>query len=414
MKLKQIRIDGYKNLTNCKVSLGDFNVLVGSNNCGKSNLLEAMQMLYPICFGDSKLRELIFHGVTPPSRLGSSICHLEKHKNSPMTIGICFETTIGNDTWMADYEVKIQCDRDTKKESGFVSEILTAKIPSKTGPSKSYIRREDKVLHVLDKEHPIAKDNSSLLAIGSLYPEFENLPAELNYFVEAIKLASSTQIFAFSPESLRNDINSEKSIEGTHVCSFDLCLVADQLQSEQKYYDLFNNALCDILDLEKVVFNAQDIDVPGEQSDPKKKKHKRVRFLFIKRKGDSFSFIDEYSDGTLVVTAILEALFSEKNRGPILCLEEMENCLHPAAVERLLRFLQDHASTWPVLITTHSPYLLNGVNPLDVSVGVINETGATEFRKVENNKQLKDFLKSGFTSFGELLPSNFESILSDK
>ena len=78
MKLKQIRVDGYKNLVNCEVNLGDFNVLVGPNNSGKSNLLEAVQILWPLCFSDEKLRKQIFEGLTPRLTADSSICHLKK------------------------------------------------------------------------------------------------------------------------------------------------------------------------------------------------------------------------------------------------------------------------------------------------------------------------------------------------
>ena len=55
MKIKQIRVDGYKNLIDCKVDLGDFNVLVGPNNSGKSNLLQAIQMLGALWFGDQEI-----------------------------------------------------------------------------------------------------------------------------------------------------------------------------------------------------------------------------------------------------------------------------------------------------------------------------------------------------------------------
>jgi predicted ATPase len=142
-----------------------------------------------------------------------------------------------------------------------------------------------------------------------------------------------------------------------------------------------------------------------------KKGRKRVRSFAIKTQGSDYADATEYSDGTLAVAAILAALFSKKRDGPILFVEELENCLHPAALERLVRFLQDHAHKWPVLITTHSSYLLNCVNPVDVNVAIVEETGAAHFEKVRDTKQLRDYLKSGFMSFGDMLPSNFEDVL---
>jgi len=410
MKLKQIRVDGYKNLINCVVNLGDFNVLVGPNNSGKSNLLEALQILWPMCFGDEKLRKDMLKGFTPRFTADSSICHLQHHRNKPMTVGVAFEVTVDQKLWIVDYEVKVRCDEEEKKDGYFVWEKLTAKEPYRRGPSRKYIWREDKHLAVMGNKHKIARDNSSLLAINSLYPDYEGLNIELERFVEAISWLGFSKIFAISPTALRLSIDDEKPIRDIRVSSFDLSFVLDNIKEEGKYYTLFKESLCDIMDLEDIKFEVQ-VKQHSLNGTAIKEATKRTRYFLVKRKGDDYSLVEEYSDGTFVVAAILEALFSEEDRGPVLCLEELENCLHPAALEKLLRFLQDHSDKWPVLITTHSPYILNGVNPEDVNVAIVDETGATHFKKIHNTKQLRDYLKSGFMSFGDMLTSNFEDFL---
>jgi predicted ATPase len=424
MKLKQVRVDGYKNLINAVLDLGDFNVLVGPNNSGKSNLLEAIQMLWPICFGDDKIHEYIFMGMTPPQKGVSSVCHLEKYKNKMMTIGVAFEIFENNTMWAVDYEVALQCGHEKKENIGFIAETLTAKEPSKTGPPTIYIKREDKTLKVEGKGqtkeiHPIAKDNSSMLALRSLYPDFENLPSELKAFVKAIGSLSSTDIFAFSPNDVRSSLIKDKYIEEPQNSSFNLLVVVDKIKEEGKYYELFKQSMCSILTLEDIETIARDIPIPshGHPTDGKaqgKEKMKRIRFFFAQRKGDNPAFIEEYSDGTLMVAAILASLLSKGRTEPIICIEELENYLHPMALEKLLRFLQDHADKWPVLITTHSPYLLNGVNPEDVNVAVVGEDGATHFEKVKSTKKLRDYLNKGFMSFGDLLSSNFENMIGRK
>jgi energy-coupling factor transporter ATP-binding protein EcfA2 len=424
MKLKQIRVDGYKNLINAVLDLGDFNVLVGPNNSGKSNLLEAIQMLGPICFGDDKIRGYILKGMTPPPRGGSSLCHLEKYRNKMMTIGVTFEITNVDIAWLVDYEIKLQCSHDKKEDIGFVSETLTAKEPSKTGPPTTYIKREEKILRVEEEgqkkgSHPISKDNSSMLALRSLYPDFEKLPSELKMFINAISSLGSTDIFALSPSDVRDSLYRDKSIEGPQISSFSLPFVVDKIKEEGKYYELFKQTLCDILALEGIEILARDISIPSQSQSSEyktqgKEKLKRIRFFLAQRKGDIGAFIEEYSDGTLVVAAILAILLSKGRTEPIICIEELENYLHPVALEKLLRFLQDHADKWPVLITTHSPYLLNGVNPEDVNVAIVDEDGATHFEKVKNTKQLRDYLNKGFMSFGDLLSSNFENVIGRK
>jgi len=407
MKLKQIRVDGYKNLINCVVNLGDFNVLVGPNNSGKSNLLEAIQMLWPISFGSDDLRNGAFKGLTLPPRVGYSICHLEKHMRKPMTIGVMFETSTKGELWIGDYEVTVQWHYSGKEKGGFLSETLTAKNPHKRGPARRYIWRKGRQLEVLGKPYVISSQNSSLQALRSLYPDFEGLPAELEAFAQAINWIAVTKIFALSPKGLRDEIDKEKPIDFIQVSSFDLSLIVDNIKKEGKYYELFRETLCDILDLEDVRFQAKDMPTPTAKGKPRETA-KRMRLFLIKSAGNPYSLVEEYSDGTFAVAAILAVLVSKEHIMPILCLEELENCLHPAAVEKLLRFLQDHADKWPVLITTHSPYLLNGVKPEDVNVAVVDETGGAHFEKVKSSRQLRDYLNKRLMSFGELLVKDFQ------
>ena len=414
MKLKQIRVDGYKNLIDCVVNLGDFNVLVGPNNSGKSNLLEAIQILWPICFGDEKVRQRIFRGLTPRLTSDSSICHLDTYKSRSMKIGIVFDIHIEETNWLVDYELCVKCDLFPKSKGGFVHEKLEAKPqlkPGKPGPLTKYIERDETNLTVLGKVSPIAKNNSSMLAITSLYPEYKDLPPEFKGFLNAIEDISLTSVFSLSPQNIRDDIDKEKPMKDLHISSFDLCLALEEIQRENKYYNLFCDTLCDILDLEAIHFRIRDIPIPSKDNKDSQTAHKKIRMLYIERKGSRPAPIEEFSDGTFAIAAILAALFSEDIREPMLFIEEPENYLHPAALKRLAGFLKDHADKWPVLITTHSPFLLNGVNPEDVNVAVVADDGSTHFKKIENKKALKSYLNSGLMSFGDMLASNFEEVL---
>ncbi len=417
MKLKQIRVDGYKNLINCVVDLGDFNVLVGPNNSGKSNLLEALHVLGLISFGGPEDKKRILRGYTLRPRVGFSSSHLTEHKGKAITVGVTFEEVVDDILWIADYEITIRCSLSEEEKGMIVSEILTGKRHGRSGPATKYISRKEQLFSILTgsrrkKEHRITQDNSCLSALPSLYPESKELPQELVKFYSAIRWLASTPIFALSPSELRREMDKETPIGSFRVSGFDIGLVLDSIKEEGTCYDLFRESICDIMALESVRLH---VDV---KKTPSKKKEdngaeRRIRCIIVDSCGDRSSLIEEYSDGTLIIAAILAALCYKKRNGPVLCLEELETCLHPAALEKLLRFLQDHSDKWPVLITTHSPYLLNVVNPEDVNVAIVDDTGATHFEKVHNTKQLRDYLKSGFMSFGDMLASNFEDVLGE-
>jgi predicted ATPase len=410
MKLKQIRVDGYKNLINCVVNLGDFNVLVGSNNSGKSNLLEALHVLGLVSFGGPQGRKWILSGHAPFQRFGFSISHLVEHKDKPITIGITFEEVVNHILWTVEYEVTIICSL-SEDQGAVVSEILKGKPNGRKGPTTKYISRKEQQFEILTKsgkkkKHKITKDNSCLSALPSIYPDPKELSPELVAFYSAVEWLARTPIFALSPSELRQEMDKEKAIGNLWVSAFDLGLVLDSIKEDSKYYELFRESMCDIMALEDIYLHVEVKKAPSKKAE-ENGTEKRIRYIFVKRRGDRPSLIDEYSDGTLVIAAILAALCSKKRSGPVLCLEELETCLHPAALEKLLRFLQDHSHKWPILITTHSPYILNGVNPEDVNVAVVDKTGAAHFEKVKNSPQLRDYLNKGLLSFGDLLTDDF-------
>lgn len=411
MKLKQIRVDGYKNLINCEVNLGDFNVLVGPNNSGKSNLLEVLHVLGLISFAGPNERERILQGRTPFRRIGFSVSHLLEHEDKPITIGILFEIQVDSVLWTGDYEVKICCASSEEDKGAIISETLRGKPLGRSGRSTKYISRKEQQFTILTKsgrrkKHRITLDNSSLSSLPSLYPDYTKLPPELVKFWNGIGLFARMPIFVLSPSELRREMDEETPIGDSWVSAFDLGLGLDDIKEEDMYYELFRESICDIIALESI-----HLHVVVKKAPTKKAKEngteKRIRYIIVKRQGDRPSLIEEYSDGTLIIAAILVALCSKKRSGPVLCLEELETCLHPAALEKLLRFLQDHSHKWPVLITTHSPYILNGVNPEDVNVAVVDKTGATHFEKVRNSPQLRDYLDKGLLSFGDLLTDDF-------
>lgn len=85
--------------------------------------------------------------------------------------------------------------------------------------------------------------------------------------------------------------------------------------------------------------------------------------------------LDEWGSGTKNRTQILLTLFRAKQRGeaeasaskvtPVIIVEEPESFLHPSAQAEFGRLLQELAAEFQVqvIVTTHSPYLLNMEHP---------------------------------------------------
>jgi predicted ATPase len=115
------------------------------------------------------------------------------------------------------------------------------------------------------------------------------------------------------------------------------------------------------------------------------------------------------SDGTLRALGILVALFQASNGGrrrvPLVGIEEPEVALHPAATGVLLDSLRDAAGKTQVLVTSHSPDLLDDEDiDTDSILAVVSEGGVTEIGALDETG--KSALRDRLYTAGELLRLN--------
>jgi len=98
------------------------------------------------------------------------------------------------------------------------------------------------------------------------------------------------------------------------------------------------------------------------------------------------------SSGTLRFLAFLAALYSPK-APPLVGFEEPENNIHPRALELLVDILKNASGKRQVIISTHSPYLLNFIEPDSVFVFDKKQAGTT-INEASTTKELTSLLRS--------------------
>ena len=81
----------------------------------------------------------------------------------------------------------------------------------------------------------------------------------------------------------------------------------------------------------------------------------------------------------------------------LVCFEEPENFIHPELLGALVEVLKK--SDKQVILSTHSPYFVDFVEPNDIRV-VEKEEGETKVSEVKNPDKLKEALKE--MGLGEL------------
>lgn len=120
---------------------------------------------------------------------------------------------------------------------------------------------------------------------------------------------------------------------------------------------------------------------------------------------DPWSFMAmNMSDGTLRALGVLTALFqgSQDYAPSLVGIEEPETALHPAASAALREALQRASENTQVIVTSHSPDLLDDPNlPADSLLAVTNEKGRTQIAALgESSRQM---MREHLFSAGELL-----------
>jgi len=106
------------------------------------------------------------------------------------------------------------------------------------------------------------------------------------------------------------------------------------------------------------------------------------------------------SDGTLKMLAYLTVL-NDPEPPQFIGIEEPENFLHPRLLIELAEECRAATARSQLLVTTHSPFFLNGVKPAEVRVLYRDELGYTQAVRASDIRGISEFVHAG-ASMGHL------------
>jgi predicted ATPase len=100
------------------------------------------------------------------------------------------------------------------------------------------------------------------------------------------------------------------------------------------------------------------------------------------------------SDGTLKMLAYLTMLHAP-DPPQLIGIEEPENHLHPRLLPELAEECRKAASRTQLLVTTHSPFFVNGLQSEELWVVHRDERGFTQARRAADMRGVREFMKEG-------------------
>jgi predicted ATPase len=371
--LTRVALKNYKSLAACDVRFGPLAFLVGPNGAGKSNFLDALR------FVTDSLRTSLEHALRERGGINEVRRRSGGHPNH-FGLRLYFSLPSG-ESGLYSFQI------GARPQGGFEVQDEECRVHA-TGAlgEDQYFRIKSGNVIESSQPGPVAvTDRLYLVSASGLTP-----------FRPVYEALSRMGFYSLNPDRIR-DLQSPDAGELLARDGGNITSVLAQLKKNSK-----NRKFRIEEYLSKVVPGVQGVDV--KVVGPKETLEFRQQVAGSK---DPWRFLAaNMSDGTVRALGILVALFQAGNgagpRVPLVGIEEPEIALHPAAARLLLDGLREASRSTQVIVTSHSPDLLDDED-LDAEsiLAVYAEKGSTHIAPLDQTGRTA--LRERLYTAGELL-----------
>ena len=374
--IRRVQIKDFRSIGACDVALQPLVFLVGPNGGGKSNFLDALRFV-----GDS-LTVTVEQALRDRGGIQEVRRRSEGH---PTHILISLEGEFAGSV-----QFRYAFSVGARPGGGFRIRQEVCQLSGDALPADHFYEVEDgAVKRSSFAQPPAASDERLYLVNVSGYPFFQSL----------YSLLSGMGFYSFHPPSIRDlqapDAGERLSRDGSNLASVIRLLLR---QTPRTGYDR-------IVDYLRAIVPGID-SVRAKSLGPKETLEFEEATVLDGRKRKFLAA--NMSDGTLRALGVLAALFQPGTHAglrPPMAIEEPEMALHPAAAGVLFDALHEASCSRQILVTSHSPDLLDRdtISPESL-LAVMNEGGQTLIGPIEHAERLS--LSNHLRTAGELLRLN--------
>lgn len=389
-KIKSFYIDGYRNLSNVTLYLNDVTAIIALNNYGKSNLINAIRMGIDFIKGNNEIKNDIFE-------YQPAFPFLAVNSGQDFKFGVNAEMFDNNgSTYHVEYTYSFKWR--TKVSEGTIDEELL-KITAKNISGGKFITKlpDTKVydfrasLKSRNKRKLLIKDNS--LAINALVNIIDDDDVYFNILTELNNLSfliedhlDANESYDFDPINYRGNkqINVPRMIwemKEKHPAQYSMLI-----DGFKQLFPNINEVTCQEHTINHNIKNLSDIDSDILFNDN----------IYTLRVTDpslnrpiNFNYL---SDGTKrVFLTLTTAVNANINHLSVLALEEPENSIHPKLLQSYISILDSLSGDCKLVFTSHSPYIIQFIDPSNIVLGLPSKTGQADFRYINKpNKLMED------------------------
>ena len=359
--IKRLRIRNFKALRDVDIELTPIHVLIGPNDSGKTSILDALAALCrsvdhnlaDAFFGSWKDTELVWAG-----KPGLSIT-IDVSFDDDMITGYAIDIRFGHGGRLATAERKLIRTRDGDFES----------------------RVQDAVTY---GEYPLGHPNVLLDAPDNVLRLFRDLLGGVHYYRWDPRFLA----LPVAPD-IKRRFRMESNGFGLALCLDDI-LGFDRerfSQLEKRFTDIFPH-ITSIKLFPEMAYRAL-VDTPDRITMLQTADGKGLYFQLST--GGQLVPASQASDGTLLVLAYLAVLYlPEPPR--VLLVEEPENGVHPKRLREVLTILRElvrEQSHTQIVLTTHSPYVVDLFSPEEVTLCTMQDNGEVKTTRLSESPTVR-------------------------
>ena len=408
MSLERIRVQNFKSFQSLDMSLDRFNVVIGANASGKSNLAQVFEFLSDIVADglDGAISrqggmEYLLNFANPGSGLSYEIT-LSLPANSMLFLRLKELNSV-----IAKVVYRFEIHPENGSRIKITDDVWRLSVDMSNG------RRELPPLEIA-----ISNENGRL-KIHMDHAQDDQLPEEV---MEIIKRAE--KFYSVLPQkprqlSLEHPIISYISREIGDFCNgigiYDIdpkaaglatpVSGAGELEQDGENLAAVLKNIMEREDNQKMLSNIITDTLPFVRSVGTEKLLDNSVILvqkenYFKDKTIPATLI---SDGTINTIALICALYFQGD--PLAIIEEPERNIHPSLMDRVVDMMKDASNNKQIIATTHSTEMIRHVGIENILLIRRNEKGNSEIIKPGNQEEVKEFLENDM-DIGDLFAQN--------
>lgn len=372
---RRVKVRNYKSIGGCHVELRPLTILVGRNGSGKSNFLDALHFI------SDSLQTSLDHAIKARGGIDDVRRRSTGH---PRNFAIEVEFSLP-DLQVATYGFEIA----SRGKGGFAVKIERLRVLRGAGVVAHFKREGTEVRDSSMKTPPPVLEDRLYLVNAAGLPDFR----------PAFDALVSMGFYNLNPNAIRELQNPDPGEllhdDGSNIASVVERLSQQRPEAVERICSYLQTIVPDITEIDRVALGPRET----------------LRFKQrVKGAKDPWKFYaSSMSDGTLRALGALVAVTQLSNGSQpvrMVGIEEPETALHPAAAGALMDALREASLTTQVLVTSHSPDLLDQVD--------VTRDGLLVVQAIEGNTRIAPVDRAGLEALRDHLYTPGELLRMDQ